>query len=74
MKNENSTEICPVCGRAELIHDIRAVTYIHDGEITTISDVEGDFCVSCGESILGAEESARVMSLIGSGQDGGHCP
>jgi len=52
---------CPVCGAAELIHDTRDSPYIYKGEATTIAAVTGDYCPACAESILGAEESARVM-------------
>lgn len=52
---------CPVCGAAELIHDIRDLTCIYKGETTTIAAVTGDFCPACAESVLNAEESDRVM-------------
>ena len=52
---------CPVCGAAELVHDIRDLPYVYKGETTVISAVEGDFCIACSESILATAESARVM-------------
>jgi HTH-type transcriptional regulator / antitoxin MqsA len=52
---------CPVCGAAELIHDIRDLPYTYKGESTVISAVAGDFCPACAESILDAAESNRVM-------------
>ena len=55
---------CPACGAAELLHDIRDLPYTYKGESTTIPSVEGGFCPSCGESVLDAEESARVSSAM----------
>ena len=52
---------CPVCGAAELIHDTRDQSYTYKGETTIIAAVTGDFCPACGESILDAAESDRVM-------------
>lgn len=52
---------CPVCGAAELIHDIRDLPYTYKGETTIIVAVTGDFCPACAESILDATESDRVM-------------
>lgn len=52
---------CPICGSSELIHDTRDLTYTHKGETSTISNVTGDFCPACDESILESVESARVM-------------
>jgi HTH-type transcriptional regulator / antitoxin MqsA len=52
---------CPVCGAAELIHDTRDLPYTYKGEATAILAVTGEFCPACDESILDAEQSARVM-------------
>ena len=52
---------CPVCGGAELISDTRDLPYTYKGEITTIPAVAGEFCPACGEVILEARESDRVM-------------
>jgi len=52
---------CPICGSSELIHDTRDLTYTYKGETSTISNVTGDFCPACDESILESVESARVM-------------
>lgn len=52
---------CPVCGAAKLVHDTRDVPYTYKGETTVITAVTGDFCPACGESILDAAESRRVM-------------
>ena len=53
---------CPVCGAAELIHETRDMPYTYKGETTLIAAVSGDFCPTCGESLLNAGESDRVMS------------
>jgi len=55
---------CPNCGDAELIHDTRDVTYVYKGEETTLSQVRGDFCPACNESILDAVESRRTLELM----------
>ncbi|RKP49477.1 type II toxin-antitoxin system MqsA family antitoxin [Trinickia fusca] len=55
---------CPVCGAADLIHDTRDIPYMYKGETTTIPDVTGDFCAACGESVLEAAESTRVMDAM----------
>lgn len=52
---------CPVCGAAELIADTRDLSYAYKGETATIPAVTGEFCPACGESILDAAESERVM-------------
>lgn len=52
---------CPVCGAAELIHDVRDIPYTYKGETTSICGVTGDFCPACAESILDAAESERVL-------------
>ena len=52
---------CPVCGAAELIHDVRDLPYTYKGESTFIPAVTGEFCPACAESILEAAESERVM-------------
>jgi HTH-type transcriptional regulator/antitoxin MqsA len=55
---------CPICGKAELVHDTRGLPYAYKGEKTAIPAVTGDFCPACGEAILNAAESARVSSLM----------
>jgi HTH-type transcriptional regulator/antitoxin MqsA len=52
---------CPVCGAAELIHDIRDLPYIYKGEATVIPAVTADFCPACDESITDMAETGRVM-------------
>ena len=55
---------CPACGAAELIHDTRDMPYVYKGEQTVIPAVCGDWCPACGESILDAVTSARVMETM----------
>lgn len=55
---------CPICAKAELIHDTRDIPYTYKGESTEIPGVAGDFCPSCGEAILDAAESARVSAFM----------
>ncbi len=55
---------CPVCGGAELVHDTRDLPYVYKGETTSVPEVVGDYCPSCGESVLDASESARVSAAM----------
>ncbi|EQD51194.1 transcriptional regulator, XRE family, partial [mine drainage metagenome] len=55
---------CPICGAAKLVHDTRDVPYTYKGESTVLTQVTGDFCPACDESILDAAESRRTMSLM----------
>ena len=55
---------CPNCGAPKLTHDIRDVSYAYKGEVTVLPNVTGEFCPSCDESILDADESRRTMSLM----------
>ena len=52
---------CPVCGAAELVHDIRDLPYTCKGETTVIPAVTADFCPACDESITDMAETERVM-------------
>ena len=55
---------CPICAKAELVHDTRDIPYTYKGESTVIPEVAGDFCPACGEAILDAAESARTSALM----------
>ncbi|MGE0805817.1 MAG: type II toxin-antitoxin system MqsA family antitoxin [Burkholderiaceae bacterium] len=55
---------CPACGAAKLVHDTRELLYTYKGETTTIPAVAGDYCPSCGESVLDASESMRVSTAM----------
>ena len=52
---------CPVCGSAELKQATKDLAYTFKGETTLITQVKGEFCPSCHESLLCADESDRVM-------------
>ena len=56
---------CPVCGAAELVHDVRDIPYTYKGKTTIIPQVEADFCPACGESLTAPDESRRMMNLMG---------
>jgi HTH-type transcriptional regulator/antitoxin MqsA len=53
---------CPACGQAELVRDARDRRHVYKGMETTIPAVTGDYCPACGEAVLDAAESKRVMS------------
>jgi HTH-type transcriptional regulator / antitoxin MqsA len=55
---------CPNCGAANLVHATRTISYVYKGEQTRIPSITGDFCPKCGESVLDAEQSTRVSSLM----------
>lgn len=59
---------CPCCGAAELIRDTRDMPYVYKGENTSIPDVTGDFCPSCGEVVLNREHGDRYSELLGAFQ------
>jgi len=56
---------CPCCGAAESVHDTREVPYCYKGQETTLPEVEGDFCPTCGEIVLDMAAATRVSSLVG---------
>jgi HTH-type transcriptional regulator / antitoxin MqsA len=55
---------CPSCGAAKLVHATRNLPYVYKGQSTVLRKVTGDFCSTCGESVLNAAESRRTMKLM----------
>ncbi len=55
---------CPICAKAELVHDTRDITHTYKGESTVIPGVTGDFCPACGEAIFNAAEGQRISTLM----------
>src|SRR5580704_3447143 len=55
---------CPACGEGKLVRDTRDIPYNYKGETTTIPSVRGEFCATCGESVLAATESKRVSAAM----------
>lgn len=55
---------CPVCGGAELRHEIRDVGYEYKGRKTVVQDLAGDYCPACGEMVLGDEAGDTYMAAI----------
>lgn len=55
--------ICPVCGQAELIADMRDQPYTYKGKTTIINNVKGEYCPACNEGILSFNEAGRVSHL-----------
>ncbi len=55
---------CPICAKAELVHDTRDIPYTYKGKSTTLPGVTGEFCPACGEVILDAAESVRTSAMM----------
>ena len=55
---------CPICAKAELVHDTRDIPYTYKGESTVIPGMTGDFCPACGEAIFNAAEGQRISTLM----------
>ncbi len=55
---------CPACGAGNLVTETRNMPYIYKGEQTLIPDVSGDFCPSCGESVLELGEATRTSAAM----------
>lgn len=55
---------CPVCGQAKLVADVRDQPYTYKSETIIITQVSGDYCPACNESVLSQDESRRVMDLM----------
>ncbi len=55
---------CPICAKANLVHDTRDLPYTYKGESTVIPGVTGDFCPACGEAIFNATEGQRISTLM----------
>ncbi len=55
---------CPSCGEAKLKRETRDISYTYKGATTTIPAVRGDFCPTCGESVLSAAVSKRVSAAM----------
>ena len=55
---------CPACGESKLVKDRRDIAYSYKGEAMTIPAVRGDFCPSCGESVLAGPEASRVSAAM----------
>lgn len=55
---------CIDCGKADMVHDTRDLSYTYKGQTTTIPDVTGEFCLFCNESIHNADESERISAAM----------
>jgi HTH-type transcriptional regulator/antitoxin MqsA len=56
--------ICPSCGAAELVHDIRDRPYTYKGETTIIPAVTGDYCPACDDAVFEMVEATRVSAQM----------
>jgi len=55
---------CPACGAAELVTETRDMAHTYRSHSTLIRAVHGAHCPACGESVLDAMESERVMAQV----------
>jgi HTH-type transcriptional regulator / antitoxin MqsA len=55
---------CPVCGGAELVHDMRTVSYTYKSKTKDIHGVEGEYCPSCGEVVLDRLNGDRYSETV----------
>jgi HTH-type transcriptional regulator / antitoxin MqsA len=53
---------CPSCGMADLLHDVRDMSYTYKGEATVFAQIAGDYCPACGEAVLDAASSRAVSA------------
>lgn len=56
---------CGECGGAELVQDTRDIIHTYKGEKTTIPQVTGNYCPSCGAEFFKGTEADRVMAAMG---------
>jgi HTH-type transcriptional regulator/antitoxin MqsA len=55
---------CPSCGSDDLTQRTQDLPYSYKGEETTIADVTGRSCGSCGEFVLDDTEARRVNAAM----------
>lgn len=55
---------CLICGEANLVQETRDLSYSYKGESTVLPAVVGEFCPSCGEVVLDAEQATRSSSMM----------
>jgi len=61
---ETTDMMCPSCGCAVLVPDIRNWRYWWDGYETFIPTVRGLFCPSCDDVVTFDEDMARLEDLM----------
>jgi len=55
---------CELCGVEAMHHTTRPVAYNHNGQTITV-DQPGDYCDSCGESVLGPDDLKATRKELG---------
>lgn len=58
------TDKCPTCDSCSLVHDTKDYIYTYNDKHLVIPNVVGCFCLNCGEVVLDAAESKRVMLVM----------
>ena len=55
---------CISCGAAEMVRDVRDLSYTYKGQTTIIPNVGGEYCAACNESLHTAEESEYLNAAL----------
>jgi HTH-type transcriptional regulator / antitoxin MqsA len=53
---------CPNSGAADLVRDVRDMSYTYKGEATVFAHVAGDYCPACGEGVFDAASSRAISA------------
>lgn len=53
---------CPVCGNGQLKRETRLVSFTYRG-VTIEAEQPGDWCQTCGEGILSADDMATTTKM-----------
>lgn len=57
-------EMCPACGKGELVEDTRDMDFVSHGEKCTVRAVHAQYCTACDEALIGYDESKRVSDEL----------
>ena len=57
-------ELCPTCGKGELVEDTRDVAHDYHGKQVVIRNVHALFCTACDELVMDSDEAQRVSDEL----------
>ena len=55
---------CPMCGKAQLVHETRDLSHTYKGESTIIPAITGDFCPACDDALLDRDACIRMGDFM----------